>query len=223
MPGDAVGVGSGVHMTGRVAQLLVSCAVLGVGISLLLDARLGSDGYSMLVNGISLTTGVAFWIVNTVLGAVLVAMAWLRGRRPGLGTIAQPVVVGVVVSLLLPRLPEPSALPLRWAELVAGFVVLCVGVAGYLAADLGTGPTEAAALAWDPPLPFRWSYSLVQVTGAVVGYLLGASLGPGTVLVVLLIGPVVDRLLPVLRLPGLRFSDPSRSGPATPARRGAAT
>ncbi len=63
----------------------------------------------------------------------------------------------------------------------------------------------------------------MQVTGAVVGFLLGASLGPGTVLVVLLIGPVVDRLLPVLRLPGLRFSDPSRSGPATPARRGAAT
>ena len=207
-------------LTGRVAQLLLSCVVLGAGVALLLDARLGSDGYSMFVNGISLTTGVAFWIVNTVLGAILVAMAWLRGRRPGLGTIAQPVVVGVVVSLLLPRLPEPTSMPLRWVELLAGFAVLCVGVAGYLAVDLGAGPTEAAALAWDPPVAFRWSYSGVQLVGAVAGFALGASLGVGTVLVVLLIGPVVDRLLPQFR----RGVSPQwRSGRATPARRGAAT
>jgi uncharacterized membrane protein YczE len=185
-------------MAGRVTQLVVSCAVLGAGVALLLDARLGSDGYSMLINGLTLTTGAEFWVVNTVVGIVLVALAWLRGRRPGLGTLTQPVVVGVVVSLLLPRLPTPEALPLRWAELVAGFLVLCVGVAGYLAVDLGAGPTEAAALAWDPPVPFRWSYSLVQVLGAASGWAMGASLGVGTVLVVVLIGPVVDRLLPLL-------------------------
>ena len=84
-----------------------------------------------------------------------------------------------------------------------GFVVLCVGVAGYLAVDLGAGPVEAAALAWDPPVPFRWSYSLVQVLGAVAGWSMGASLGPGTVLVVLLIGPVVDRLMPLLARRGV--------------------
>jgi uncharacterized protein len=185
-------------MVGRVTQLVVSCAVLGAGVALLLDARLGSDGYSMLINGLTLTTGVEFWVVNTVVGIVLVALAWLRGRRPGLGTLTQPVVVGALVSLLLPRLPTPEALPLRWAELAAGFLVLCVGVAGYLAVDLGAGPTEAAALAWDPPVPFRWSYSLVQVLGAASGWAMGASLGVGTVLVVVLIGPVVDRLLPLL-------------------------
>ena len=206
-------------MVSRVVQLVVSCVVLGIGVSLLLDARLGSDGYSMLVNGLSLTTDVAFWIVNTALGILLVAMAWVRGRRPGLGTLTQPVVVGVVVSLVLPRLPEPDGLALRWVEFLIGFVVLSIGVAGYLAADLGAGPTEVAALAWDPPVPFRWSYSLVQVVGAVVGWLLGASLGVGTVLVVVLIGPVVDRLMPRMRFGVSR----SRSGPATPARTEGAT
>jgi uncharacterized membrane protein YczE len=82
---------------------------------------------------------------------------------------------------------------------VVGFLVLAVGVAGYLATDLGAGPAEAAALAWDPPLRFRWSYSAVQVSMAAVGWACGAALGVGTVIVVLLIGPVVDRLLPVLR------------------------
>lgn len=190
-------------MLTRVTQLVVSCAVLGVGVALLLDARLGSDGYSMFINGLSLTTGVAFWVVNTVVGVVLVLLAWLRGRRPGLGTVTQPVVVGLVVSVMLPRLPEPTSLSLRWVELVVGFVVLCIGVAGYLAVDLGAGPVEAAALAWDPPVPFRWSYSLVQVLGAVAGWSMGASLGPGTVLVVLLIGPVVDRLMPLLARRGV--------------------
>jgi hypothetical protein len=182
-------------------QLVVSCAVLGVGVALLLDARLGSDGYSMFIHGLVLTTGVTFWLVNTVVAVLLIAMGWLRGRRPGLGTATQPVVVGVVVSLVLPWLPTPASLPLRSLELVAGFTVLCLGVAGYLAVDLGAGPTEVAALAWDPPVPFRWSYSAVQIVGATSGWLMGASLGLGTVLVVLLIGPVVDRLMPLLGKP----------------------
>lgn len=195
----------GVH---RPVQLLVSCALLGVGVGLLLDARLGSDGYSMLVSGLALATGLDFWIPNLVVGILLVLMAWARGRTPGLGTLAQPAVVGVVVSLTL-RLLEgcaaASCAPTyaasvagRWVELVVGLLVLSVGVAGYLATDLGAGPAEAAALAWDPPVPFRWSYSLVQLIGAGVGWSLGASLGPGTVLVIVAIGPLVARLQPRL-------------------------
>lgn len=183
----------------RLLQLGVSCVVLGVGVALLLDARLGSDGYSMLVSGLSIATGAPFGVVNAGVGVVLVLLAWARGRRPGTGTLVQAVLVGYVVAWTLPLLPSPAGLGLRWAELAAGFVVVCVGVAGYLAADLGAGPAEGAALAFDPPVPFRWSYSVVQVVGALVGWLCGASLGPGTVLVALLVGPAVDRLLAVLR------------------------
>lgn len=183
----------------RILQLVVACVVLGLGVSLLLDARLGSDGYSTLINGLSLATGAEFAVVNLVIGIAFVLMAWLRGRRPGLGTVVQVVVVGVTVSLVLPLLPEPDAWPARGAELLVAFVVICVGVAGYLAADLGAGPAEAAALAWDPPVPFRWSYTGVQLVGGVVGWLCGADIGVGTVLVVALIGPVVDRMLPWFR------------------------
>lgn len=183
----------------RVVRLVVSCVVLGIGVAVLLDARLGSDGYSMFVNGLSLAGGWEFALVNVVVGLALVLMAWARGRRPGLGTLVQPVVVGFVVGEVLPWLPGPESTGLRWAEFTAGFLVLSVGVAGYLAADLGAGPAEAAALAWDPPLRFRWGYSLVQVAMVAVGWVCGATLGVGTVLVVLLIGPVVDRLVPVLR------------------------
>ncbi len=182
-----------------VVQVLAATGMLGVGVALLLDARLGADGYAMLIDGLSIRTGWEFVIVNTAVSALFVGAAWLRGVTPGFGTIALPVVVGAVVSLLAPHLPEPDAMGARIAEFVVAFALVCLGVAAYLAADSGAGPTEAAALAFDPPLPFRWSYSGVQIISGSIGWWCGADLGLGTVAVVVLIGPVVARLMPWFR------------------------
>ena len=186
-----------------VAQLVVSCAVLGAGVALLLLAALGADGYSMLVSGLSLTWGLPFWLVNLGVGIVLIGLAWWRGRRPGLGTLLQPIVVGLTVSGLLAVLAEPEQWWTRAAVLAVSFPVLALGVAGYLAVDAGAGPAEAAGLALDPPLPFALSYSLVQGGGALVGWWCGAALGPGTVLVIVGLGPLVTafgRRMPQPRL-----------------------
>jgi uncharacterized membrane protein YczE len=179
-------------MRNRVLQLVVSCGVLGIGVALLLDASLGSDGYSSLVSGLTIATGVPFAAVNIVIALALISLAWSRGTRPGLGTLVQPVVVGVVVGLALPALPSPEGLGLRFLELGAAFVLLTLGVAGYLATRTGAGPAEAAALAFDPPLAFRWSYTALQAGGALGGWALGAAVGPGTALTALLVGPAVD-------------------------------
>ena len=64
---------------GRYAQLLVGCTVLGVGVALMLEAALGSDGYSTLVNGLTIASGLAFWQLNLLVGAVFVGLAWARG------------------------------------------------------------------------------------------------------------------------------------------------
>jgi uncharacterized membrane protein YczE len=189
----------------RYVQLLVACVVLGAGIAFLLDASLGSDGYSTLVNGLSLATGSPFWVMNILVAAALVATAWLRGTRPGPGTIVQPLVVGIVVSGTLAALPAPVGLVPRVAELVLALGLLAFGVAGYLASHTGAGPAEAVAVAWDPPVPFRWSYSAVQGGGAFIGWLLGSAVGPGTVLVILLLGPAVDLLR--RRLPHMERAD----------------
>lgn len=181
-------------------QLIGACIVLGIGVGLLLRAALGSDGFSTLVNGISLATGFDFAVVNLVVSVVLVGLAWIRGVLPGIGTIVQPVVVGVTVSGMLKLVDEPTELGTRIAMLAVSFVVVAIGVAGYLGSRTGAGPTEAAALAFDPPVPFRWSYSFVQGAGALGGWLLGADIGPGTVVVILGLGPVIDALL---RVPGL--------------------
>lgn len=184
----------------RTAMLLVGCVVLGTGVAMLLTADLGSDGYSTFVNGLALSTGMTFWIANTLVGVVLVALAALRRVRPGVGTVVQVVLVGVVVSVVLDVLETPDHPVWRFVLLAAAFPVLALGIALYLGSHTGAGPAEAAALAWDPPIAFRWSYGLVQGGGAVGGWLLGATLGVGTLAVIFLLGPAVDlasRLLKV--------------------------
>lgn len=174
--------------------------VLGVGIAMLLTADLGSDGYSTLVNGLSIGTDIAFWLSNLLVSAGFLLAAAARRVFPGLGTVVQVVVVGGTVSLLLGLLTTPDGTLPRILLLAAAFPVLAVGIATYLGSQTGAGPAEAAALAWDPPLPFKWSYSAVQGGGALVGWLLGGTVGVGTVAVIVLLGPGVDLASRLLRL-----------------------
>jgi uncharacterized membrane protein YczE len=176
----------------RYVQLVVSCGILGLGVGLLLEAALGSDGYSTLVSGLTLATGLPFWVLNIVVGASFIGLAWMRGTRPGPGTLVQWFLVGFVISAVLVVVPDVEGLGVRVGLLLPALVCITVGVAGYLASRTGAGPAEAMALAWDPPLPFRWSYNLVQFGGALVGWLLGASVGVATVAIFLLLGPAVD-------------------------------
>jgi uncharacterized membrane protein YczE len=184
----------------RLLLLFGGCVVLGVGVSMLLTADLGSDGYSTLVNGIAMRGGWTFWIVNTAVSVVFLAMAAVRRVRPGPGTVVQIVVVGVTVTVLLDLLSTPDTLAMRSLLLASAFPVLAVGIAAYLGSNTGAGPAEAAALAWDPPVAFKWSYSAVQGGGALAGWLLGATIGLGTLAVILLLGPAVDLVSRLLRL-----------------------
>ena len=192
----------------RVVMLLVGCVILGTGVAMLLAADLGSDGYSTFVNGISLTSGMEFWIANAIVGAVLVALAMLRKVIPGIGTVVQVVLVGVVVDVALGLMTTPDSLVWRSVLLAAAFPVLAVGIALYLGSHTGAGPAEAAALAWDPPVAFRWSYSVVQGGGALGGWLLGATVGVGTLAVIFLLGPAVDLTARLIRVDLHQQTDP---------------
>jgi uncharacterized membrane protein YczE len=183
----------------RLAQLILGCAILGSGVALLLGPQLGSDGFSTLVSGLAEATGWSFMVANVLVSTSFLAMAWARGVRPGLGTLVQILVVGGTVTLVLPHL-HPEGVWQRGLMLAVAFPVLALGIALYLDSHLGAGPMEAAALAWDPPLPFALSYSSLQLLSAVVGWQLGGALGVGTVAVIVLLGPAVSLVGRLLRL-----------------------
>ena len=187
-------------LTRRLLLLSSGCLVLGVGVAVLLAADLGSDGFSTLVNGLSRASGLPFVVANVIISVGFLVVAASRRVWPGVGTVVQVVVVGLVVSVLLPLLGTPSSYAARALLLAAALPVLAVGIAAYLAGRLGAGPIESAALAWDPPLPFRWSYGLAQGSSALAGWLLGGTLGVGTIAVVVLLGPLVELAGRVLHL-----------------------
>lgn len=184
----------------RAALLIGGCLVLGVGVALLLVADLGSDGFSTLVNGLTIASGLPFFVCNILVSAGFLLLAALRKVRPGIGTLVQILLVGVVVSLVIELLATPDSLPGRIAMVLLALPVIAVGITAYLGANLGAGPIEAAGLAWDPPVPFKWSYSAVQLLGAVVGWLLGGTIGLTTIIVIVLLGPMVDATSRLLRL-----------------------
>ncbi len=184
----------------QLCTLFAGCVVLGLGVGLLLTADLGADGYSTLITGLSIWSGLAWGAVSVVVALLFLLMAYVRGLVPGIGTVAQVAIVSTVVPLTMKVLETPQSLLGQVVMLALAFPLLASGIAGYLGSHTGAGPTEAAALAWDPPIPFKWSYSTVQFGGALVGWLGGATVGFGTLAVILLLGPGVTLAGSLLRL-----------------------
>ena len=190
---------SPLHPVLRGAQLLAGCVVLGVGVTLALVPGLGSDGYSTMVNGLAIGLDVPFLWMSAIVGFAFVGLGWVRGVRPGIGTVTQVVVVSVVVNIGLAVLDQPDALWARLVLLGVAFPVLAAGIALYLGVGLGAGPVEAAALGFDPPVPFAVSYNTAQLLGALVGWWQGAAVGLGTLFVIVLLGPAVALAARLLR------------------------
>ena len=184
----------------RTALLLLGCVVVGVGVALLLVADLGSDGFSTLVNGLAIASGLPFFVANLLVSVGFLLIAALRRVIPGVGTVVQILLVGATVSVVIEQFATPSGLVARIGLVLLAMPVIALGISAYLGANLGAGPIEAAGLAWDPPIPFRWSYSAVQLLGALTGWLLGGTVGLTTIIVIALLGPLVDLASRLLRL-----------------------
>ncbi len=184
----------------RALLLIAGCIGVGVGVAMLLVADLGSDGFSTLVNGVAISTGIPFWVSNIIVSASFIGVGALRGVKIRLGALIQMVIVGVTVSVVMSMLSTPEGMVARVALLLAAVLVIAVGITAYLGANLGAGPMEAASLAFDPPFKFKWVFSTIQLLSAVTGWLLGATLGLATIIVIVGLGPLVTLASRVLRL-----------------------
>ncbi|MFD0593529.1 YitT family protein [Catellatospora coxensis] len=198
----------------RLFQLLIGLIGYGVSISLMLRAHLGNQPWDVLHQGVALRTGLSVGTVLIIVGAA-VLLCWIPLRqRPGIGTIANIVVIGLVVDVANQVLPEPSHVLARWAFMIGG-IVLCGFASGlYIGANLGPGPrdglmTGLAARTWS----LRGWRTVLEIGVVAVGFLLGGKAGLGTVLYALAIGPLAQFFLPMLTVHGRTAA----ATPATPA------
>jgi uncharacterized membrane protein YczE len=184
----------------RLLQLYAGLALYGTSMALLVRAGLGVMPWDVLHQGLAPHLGWSLGTVTEVVG-LLVLLAWIPLRqRPGLGTISNVVVIGIAVDVALAALPEVHRLPVRVALVVAGIALNAVATAAYIGVQLGPGPRDGlmTGLVRRTGMSVRRVRTSLEVLVVAVGFALGGTLGPATVAYALLIGPLVQPLLPRL-------------------------
>ncbi|MGE3286880.1 MAG: YitT family protein [Pseudonocardia sp.] len=203
----------------RLPQLLAGLALYGTSMATQVRAGLGLQPWDVLHEGVTMQTPLSFGAVTAVTG-VLVLLLWIPLRqRPGVGTVANVVVIAVVVDLALALIPAAHGWLARGALMVGGIVLNGVATAAYVGARLGPGPRDGlmTGLAARTGRSIRLVRTGIEVTVLATGWLLGGTVGIGTVLYALAIGPLTQAFLPWLAVAGNRSPGPDQR----PDRRGA--
>ncbi|RAO21813.1 membrane protein YczE [Micromonospora noduli] len=209
----------------RLVQLYLGLTLYGVSMALMIRSDLGLDPWDVFHQGLSELTGLSFGTVTIGVGA-LVLLLWIPLRqRPGLGTVSNVVVIGLVVDATLALLPAAGPLSVQIAMLVTGIVANGAATALYLGARLGPGPRDGLMtgyVARRPGRSIRLVRTVIEVTVLALGALLGGTVGVGTVAYALAIGPLAQFFIPLFAVPEGTEPDsaapqPGNPAPATPA------
>ena len=190
----------------RLAQLFAGLVLFGASTALMVASGLGLASWDVLHQGLAERTGWSIGRITIVVG-VLVLLSWVPLRqRPGLGTVSNVVVIGLVVDGALAAVPAPSALPWRVTLLVAGLLLNALATAAYIGVDLGPGPRDGlmTGLVRRTGGSVRLVRTSIEVAVVLTGWALGGTLGIGTVLYAVAIGPLVQLTLPWVSLTAVR-------------------
>jgi uncharacterized membrane protein YczE len=179
--------------------LIVGLWLFGTGEAMLVDAALGNAPWTVFAQGVSVRTGISIGLA-TFFTSVVVLLMWIPLReRPGLGTIANAIVIATALQVMIIVLPSPESLGWRLTQVIGGIALVGLGSGLYLTTNLGPGPRDGLMTGIHERTgiavtPVRLSIEIVVLS---IGWLLGGTVGVGTVLFALLIGPSVGY--------GLRF------------------
>jgi uncharacterized membrane protein YczE len=197
------------RLPGRLARLLSGLVLFGVSVALMVRADLGLASWDVLHQGLAERTGLPLGqVVNLV--AVVVLLLWIPLRqRPGFGTLANVVVVGFAADAALVALPPVLPVAGRIGLLVAGILLNGLATALYLGARLGPGPRDGLMTGLAARgLPIGRVRTAIELGVLALGWALGGTVGPGTLIFAVSIGPLAQHLIP-------KFTVPAQGRPAT--------
>nr|WP_202481959.1 hypothetical protein [Streptomyces sp. SID5594] len=197
-------------------QLYVGLTLYGASSALLVRAELGLEPWGVLHQGLTELTGISIGVVSIIVGAI-VLLLWIPLRqRPGLGTVSNVFVVGLAMDGTLALVGDLDGYGVRIPVLVLGIVLNGVATGLYIAARFGPGPRDGLMTGLNRVTgrSIRLMRTAIEVAVVVTGFLLGGSLGAGTVLYALAIGPLAQLFLRVFELPA---PAPVTVTPAPPA------
>jgi uncharacterized membrane protein YczE len=178
----------------QLAQVLVGLWIFGIGEALLVASELGNSPWTVLAEGVSKHTPLSIGGATLAIGAA-VLLCWIPlSERPGLGTVLNSIVIGISIDVTLEILPSLHGIATRWVSMLAGIAVVGLGSGLYLTAALGPGPRDGlmtglhARNGW----PLAAVRTGIELTAVTAGFLLGGTVGVGSLLFALLIGHAVS-------------------------------
>jgi uncharacterized membrane protein YczE len=190
-------------LTRRIAQLLIGLTLYGFAIAMMVRAGIGVSPWDVLTQGIATQTGIPFgWVTNIVGGLVLLLWIPIR-QKPGIGTVLNVLLVGTAAQGGLMVLPELTVLWQQILLFAGGLTLLAIATGLYIGARFGPGPRDGLMTG----IHNRWGFriwivrTVIELTVLAIGWLLGGNVGVGTIAFALLIGPMVNVTLPLLRVP----------------------
>jgi len=172
--------------------------VFAVAIVLILESKLGLSPWDVLNQGISKHSPLSFGFANVCVAIAVLCLAWTLGGRPGVGTVANALLVGSFIQLLTSahdiRHLAHDGLGVRIPLLAAGILLIGPASAFYIGADLGAGPRDTLMLVGARRTGYRIGIvrASLEICALAAGIGLGGTYGVGTVLFALLVGPIVE-------------------------------
>jgi uncharacterized membrane protein YczE len=183
----------------RLIQLVGGLLLFGGSLALLVRSRLGLDPWDVFHQGLAIRSGIPIGTVSILVGAVVLLLWIPLGQRPGIGTIANVILVGLALDGTLAVIPTPTDVGVRWAFLVVGIVLNGIATGAYIGAALGPGPRDGLMVGLaNRGHSLRVVRTVIELTVLGIGWLLGGTVGVGTVLFAVTIGPIVHVTLPAL-------------------------
>lgn len=188
-------------MLRRLLQLYIGLALYGVSTAMFVRADLGADPWNVFHLGVANLLSMNIGVVIIVVG-VLVLLAWIPLRqRPGFGTLSNVIMIGLAADAALVVILGFESLPARSGLLVTAVILNALATSLYIGAGFGAGPRDGlmtgihARTGW----PVRRIRTAIEVSVLLIGWLLGGTVGVGTVLYALAIGPLIQICLPWFR------------------------
>jgi uncharacterized membrane protein YczE len=185
----------------RLPRLILGLELCGFGLALIIAAELGLDSWDVFHQGVSEQTGISIGMVSILVGFAMFGISLPLGEQIGIGTVLNVLLIGSTIDLVLLAVDTPEHAAVQWAFLVGGTVLFAVGSGFYIGAGLGPGPRDSVMTAF-AKRGYRVGVvrTVIEVTVLAIGFLLGGSVGIGTLLFALTIGPLVAFFLPRLSL-----------------------
>ncbi|MBJ7596188.1 MAG: membrane protein [Candidatus Dormibacteraeota bacterium] len=184
-------------MVVRFLSLQAGLFCFGVGIPLTLQAHLGLSPWDVLHQGISRHTPLTIGQASELVGLIILLVAWSLGTRPGVGTLSNMLLVGFWIDRVISWgwIPDANAAPLmvRFTMLAGALLLFGIGSGAYIAPRLGAGPRDGImlALARRTRRPVALVRGGIESSACLLGFLLGGTVGVGTLVIGLLLGPSV--------------------------------